>query len=370
MDQSRLPPRALAQLAAVTDGCLRVGPILDLPLLLKELGQDPDTLIGGAGVDPRLFDDPENTIGFPALGRLLAHCAAGTGCPHFGLLLGQRTGLDALGLVGLLGRHSADVGSALRGMILHIQVHDRGAIPTLTVEGERALLGYAIYQPGVEGTRQIYDAAIAIVRNVLRTLCGPGWRPLEVAFSSSKPADIEPYRHLFQAPLRFDSERAALVFSAACLRQPLAGADPLVRKRLEEQIAALESSGTRDLVVQVRGVLRNGLLGGQGSLGQVAEVFALHRRTFNRRLRDRGLTFRQLVEETRYEIACQLLRDTEMAVVEIAAVLDYADAAAFTRAFRRWSGTTPAAWRTSQRPSGQPADLARQGGRNGDRRHG
>jgi AraC-like DNA-binding protein len=51
------------------------------------------------------------------------------------------------------------------------------------------------------------------------------------------------------------------------------------------------------------------------------------------------------VEETRYHIARQMLRETDLAIVEIAAVLDYADAAAFARAFRRWSGTTPAAWR-------------------------
>jgi len=77
----------------------------------------------------------------------------------------------------------------------------------------------------------------------------------------------------------------------------------------------------------------------------VAEIFGIHRRTLNRRMRARGLTFQELVEEVRYDIARQLLRETDLAIVAIAAVLDYADAAAFTRAFRRWSGTTPAAWR-------------------------
>jgi AraC-like DNA-binding protein len=333
----------------VTDGYLRVGPIQGLPSLLRALGQDPDTVIRGAGVDPELLADPENFIGFTALGRLLAACAASTACPHFGLLLGQRTGLEALGLVGLLAEHSPNVGSALHNLVLHLHLHDRGAVPTLVIEGECALFGYAIYQPGVEGTRQIYDGALAIVFNILKALCGPLWQPTEVLFSHSKPANSEPFRRFFQARLRFDAERSALVFSAACLRQPLGGSNPLLRKLLEERIALLESLGAGDIVSQVRRVLHHRLLSGQGSLGQVAEIFAIHRRTLNRRLRGHGLTFQHLLDEVRYAIACQLLRETDMAIVEIGTALGYADPAAFTRAFRRWSGTTPSAWRGTRR---------------------
>ena len=72
----------------------------------------------------------------------------------------------------------------------------------------------------------------------------------------------------------------------------------------------------------------------------------MHRRTLNRRLKAQNYTFHELVNEVRYEIARQLLEDTRMPMSQIAVTLDYSDASAFTRAFRRWSGTTPAAWRT------------------------
>jgi AraC-like DNA-binding protein len=77
----------------------------------------------------------------------------------------------------------------------------------------------------------------------------------------------------------------------------------------------------------------------------VAQLFALPRRTLNRRLEEQGYTFQGLVNEVRYEIARQLLEDTRMSMGQIAAALDYGDASAFTRAFRRWSGQTPTAWR-------------------------
>jgi AraC-like DNA-binding protein len=71
----------------------------------------------------------------------------------------------------------------------------------------------------------------------------------------------------------------------------------------------------------------------------------MHSRTLTRRLEAYGTSFKALADEGRFEIAVQMLRDTSLDVQGVAAVLDYADASAFTRAFRRWSGTTPAVWR-------------------------
>ena len=77
----------------------------------------------------------------------------------------------------------------------------------------------------------------------------------------------------------------------------------------------------------------------------------MHSRTLNRRLNAFGTRFQALVDEIRFEIARQMLEDSRREVGQIAMTLDYADASAFTRAFRRWSGTTPAEWRKNPRPS-------------------
>ncbi len=350
MSRMKLPPEALAQLAAVTDGALRVGPLQGIPGLLRDFGADPDRVFAAAELNPGLLDDAEGTIPFGALGRLMSQCVEHTGCPHFGLLLGQRTGLPALGLVGHLGQHSPDLGTALRSMILHLHIHDRGAIPSLTVEHGCAVVGYTIYQPAAEATAQIYDAAVAIANNILHTLHGPGWHPSEVLLARAKPPDPEPYRKVFQAPVRFGAEQSAVVFPAAWLAEPVPGADPSLLKEIQDRIAAIESMGGGDTAVQVRRVLCNLLLRGQPTLDDAAQVLAIHRRTLNRRLRENGVTFRQLLDEVRRQRARQLLRDTDLPVLAIAETLGYADAPAFTRAFRRWSGTTPTAWRTDRRP--------------------
>jgi AraC-like DNA-binding protein len=136
-----------------------------------------------------------------------------------------------------------------------------------------------------------------------------------------------------------------VILAAEWLDHAVAGADPDRRRRLEQQITALENLDSADLTGQLRRALRTLLLTRQSSLEQVARLFALPRRTLNRRLEEQGTTFQGLVYEVRYEIARQLLEDTRMSMGQIAATLDYGDASAFSRAFRCWSGQNPTAWR-------------------------
>jgi AraC-like DNA-binding protein len=340
MDRAVVSDRPL-----LAEGYLRVSVFINLPALLREMGQDPAPIAAAVGIELGLLDDPDNTIQFVIASRLLALCVERTGCGHFGLLLGMRSKTSDLGLVGHLMQHSPDVAAALRNLILHLHLQDRGAVPTLTVKSGVAVLGYAIYQPGVVRAEQIYDGAMAIAFNIMAALCGPTWRPTEVLLSRSNPSDPAPYRRFFRAPLRFDADQTALVFPASWLDLPLEGSDPALRRALEAQVNALEALGNGDVVAQLRRVLRTMLVSGSGSAEQVAQLFSMHRRTLNRRLRARDTTFHALVEQTRFDIASHFLERTQLAIVEIASALDYADASAFTRAFKRWSGTTPAAWR-------------------------
>jgi AraC-like DNA-binding protein len=100
------------------------------------------------------------------------------------------------------------------------------------------------------------------------------------------------------------------------------------------------------LIEGVRRVLQTELLKDTCSVAAIARLFSMHRRTLHRHLRMEGVAFRQVANEIRFEIACDLLANTEMTLGQIAAALRYSEPSAFTRAFRRWSGQTPSAWRS------------------------
>ena len=332
---------------------VRIGITTVIPELLQSLGADPAEVLAEVGLDPQLFADPSNVMSLAARGRLFSHCVARTGCKHFGLLIGQTGHLSALGLLGFLVQHSPDVETALRSFVRFSHLVVRGAGANFALHGDFAILGYEIHQPGVEATDQAGDGAMAMFCNIMRKLCGPEWKPVEVWFAHRRPEDVGPYRRFFGAPLRFDAEQYAIVFPTTWLSYRLPDDDPELRRHLREQIDAIEARYQENFPEQVRSVLRTALLTSHAKADQVAALFSMHSRTLNRRLRDFGTNFQALVDEVRFEIARQMLENSAMEVSQVAAMLDYADASAFTRAFRRWSGATPGVWRASQARAAQ-----------------
>lgn len=326
---------------------LRVGTIAALPGVLLSLGANPAEVLAEAGFDATLFDDPNNRISHSDRNHLISHCAARSGCAHLGLLVGSQAGLHSLGLVGLMVEYSPDAGTALRNLVRYLHLHIHGSVVSLETADELAILSYETYQPRVEATDQIADGALALMFNIMRTLCGPDWKPVEICFAHRKPDNTRPFRKVFQSPLRFDAGQNALVFAARHLDKRLPDVAPEQQRLLMKQIDALERRYSQDFAGQVRGLLRTALVSGQASSTQVATMFSIHSRTLTRRLADLGTNFQQLADEGRFEIARQMLKDSTMAVSSIASMLDYERASAFTRAFRRWSGATPTQWRES-----------------------
>lgn len=346
---------------SIAGGVVRVGVSKEIIPVLCEMGLDPDVVFHGAGLDTWLFKNEDNFIPYATLRRLLMACVMHTNCPHFGLIVGQRGTISSLGPVGGLLQHAPTVREALSDLVQHIHLHDRGAAPTLSIDGDVVTLGYAIYEPDVESPGQICDGIMAVMTNVMRRLCGSDWRPDEVLLPRQSPVDSAPYRKFFQANILFDQEIAALVFSARWLGRCIADADPVFRKVFEDRIRELEAAAKGDWKESLRRVLRTEILANRCSAATVADRFAVHRRTLSRYLQAEGAGFQRLVDETRFEIARQLLSQTRMPLSQVAAALGYSEASAFTRAFRRWSGQPPAAWRMQHAPaqSGTPVPRSR-----------
>ena len=340
--RKRAPRREIRQ------ATIRVGGIVVIPEILRDFGVDPDEVLIAAGIDPNLFKDPDHLITYAARGVLIKHCMARTGCQHMGLLIGQRMDMPALGIVGLLMRSMPDAGAALRALEKHFHIHSPGAVPTLRVDGDLAMVVYDIIEPGVEAIDQIGAGAVAMILNMMRSLCGPDFQALEASFAHRKPAEIKPFRQFFRIPLYFDAPQYALTFSRSWLdvRPPNADAD--LQRVLQKQIDALEAEHSDNIPDHMKDLLRSALLTGHCNEDKIAKLLGMGPRTLIRRLESAGTSFRELVDETRFELAQQMLEDSSLNVGQIAETLGYSRASAFSRAFRRWSGGTPVEWRARQ----------------------
>jgi AraC-like DNA-binding protein len=344
---------------------IRVGGAMALPAMLRDLGADADAVIASAGLGPEILADPENVIPFLTLGHLFEQAARATHRDHMGMLLGQISSTQSLGHLGLLVENSPIVRTALDNLVRYFHIHDARGVPIFEVSKGTASLGYTIFEDSVAGAREIIDFAIASLFNIVRRLCGPSWRPLEVSLPRQRPRNTRPYDTVFNAPLRFGAEHGVIVFSTDWLTQPVRDANPLIFGLVKNHIEEHEAESVERFEARLRRLLRTLVLTRRCSLEAVSELFHLEPRTLARRMEREDIKFRALVDEARYEVARHLLADTTLAMTHVAAMLDYSEASAFSRAFRRWSGKTPIAWRADRSlPKERPArKAARRGAR-------
>jgi AraC-like DNA-binding protein len=324
---------------------VRVGGATAIPEILRNLGADADRVIGAAGVSQSILADPESVIPFSMLAKLIQQCVDATRSPHLGLLIGERTSIHSFGYLGLLIENSRDVHAALDQLVGRFHLHDARGVPILDISHGEACLGYAAFENDEPSGFEIIDMAVAGFFNIMRRLCGSSWKPIEIRLPRPRPVDVRPFGNFFNAPIRFGAEHGVVAFAADWLSKPLEDANPLIRELAERRVREIEAENIESVEGQLRRLLRTLVLTRRCSLQTIAQYFRLPPRTLARRLECEDVRLRELVDDARYEVARHLLADTSLAMSQVAAALGYSEASAFSRAFRRWSGKSPAGWR-------------------------
>jgi len=336
-----------AQRSTLPESYGRIATLTPIPALLRELHCDPKRLLARVGLDLAAFDNPDNPISFSTGGALLQACAAASGVPNFGLLVGERFDLSMLGVLGHLMQNCDSVRAALLQFVRHLHLNDRGAVAFLIDLGnDQTALGYVIYRHDTPGIGHIYDLAMAIGSRLLRHLCGPSWKPAFVSLAHGVPDDVAHFRRVFRAPVHFDAAHSQLVFASRWLEHPLGGADLSQRVAAERVALAAEQGEDGGLLERVQRTVQGLVMTREASSERISALLGIHERVLRRRLHAEGTSIHNLIGAARFELARQLLSQTHLSLAEIASALGYSDATTFSRAFRGWANTTPNAWRS------------------------
>ena len=330
----------------------RVGALTAIPRLLAEHGADPAAVLNAAGLPTDALSSADGFIPYMAAAKLITETVKATGCEHFGLVIGREWRLRDLGLLGRLVQTSPTVRDALQTYVAFHQLNSQGAAAYLLESGVHVEFGYVAFQPRVDELAPLLDGVMAIGTEFVRELAGGAFAAIEVRLARSAPRDVAPHQAYFGCPIRFDAGETLLRFDRSVMGRRLATADAAVHDQLKG--TALGAMGD-EFVPRVYRALRLQMLHGAPSGDTVAQQLNLQRRTFNRRLESYGLTFQQALDDVRYEVGQQLLRETELSVAEVACALGYEESANFSRAFRRWSGLYPGAWRKDAHASRKQA---------------
>jgi len=267
--------------------------------------------------------------------------------PGFPVFVGRRIRLEDYQLFGFLIRTSADIGDAFERVGRYSAVWTEGGVFRVEEGTDRCAIVYEHRSEGL-GARCAVECIFTEIVALSRAMTGQGFADLEVELAHDMPGGIDEHLAFFRAPLRFGRGRNALVTTRAWLRQPLPARDATMAHYLEEQAEALLASFA-DRPVTKRRVCEQIvqlLPGGDASLGRVARALGTSERTLRRRLAEEEASFEDLLRSIRIALAQRYLRDPGVSVAEIALLLGFSDPTAFHRAFRRWVGETPGAFRT------------------------
>lgn len=313
-------------------------------------------LLAGSGVDPASLSDADARIPLATEERLWARAAELSGDDCFGLHAAALIRPGAFDVMDYAVRTAPTLREALERLARYNRlVHDVAAFRIVDA-GTIVRVEHGFVSPGHRPCRHASEFTLASLPVVAAQICAGRSLPvLAVDFTHSAPADPAPYQEVFGLMPRFDAEVAAISFDAARLREPVPGADPglsrIVTAHAERLLAELMPPQP-GLAEQVRRFILERLDQGPPSLRQVAHRLHLSERSLQRRLEEEGCRFADLVEQVRRELALRYIADRRLALGEVAYLLGFAEPSPFHRAFKRWTGMTPAAARRQQTQPG------------------
>lgn len=289
-------------------------------------------------------------VSLKELGALMEAAATALGDPLFGLHCALMMPRGSYGLLEF-GLRAAPTGRKAME-----QLASYGALinPLVrwTIEedgGEVALHHRAPQKEGVG--RQANMFTVARITAIAREMLGDEVAPLSAWFAhreASCPPELAEF--LRTKDIRFGCASNGVAFSAADMDRTPRGADPELNRALEAYASAvIAQAPDGELYESARRAVLELLPRGDASLARTARALHVTARTLQRRLADEGIAFGKLLEDVRRAQAERLLARTDAPLADVAEGVGYADTAAFVRAFKKWSGTTPGRFRDERR---------------------
>ncbi|MBL8958192.1 MAG: AraC family transcriptional regulator ligand-binding domain-containing protein [Myxococcaceae bacterium] len=319
------------------DLTLGVGPLRPLAAQLEACGVEPKAFFAGRGIDVAVLAERDGRVPIRKLIGIWERAAEAARDPHFGRHAGERLEPGMFGVVSDVCEASATLGDALSQLSRYLRIVTETVTVRVDVEGRVATVEPRFRMPPFAQGRQAMAFTVAALEHFIRTVVS---QPVAVRCTAMR-----------------------LELDAAALKTPL-------KRQSPERAAALDVAAHRVLTAQPRsgtvgeqvarvamGELR---LGVEPVVDGVAAELATSVRSLQRALSQEGTTYVKVVDALRYGLAQHHLGETELSIDEVAFVLGFSETAAFYRAFKRWSGTTPALTRAAlQRAPAAPPQRAR-----------
>lgn len=335
MNATSEPTVGLASARAIIDFFLQFN--MDSQALARELNID-ETLLTEA--DQRLPISIYHAIWDLAIQK--------SQCPELGLSIAQNEGIEDLGLVAHVVYNSASLKEGLDHYIRLFSVVNEAIELEYELIDKRCHLRYIYKSPEYYNIPDI-ERTLAIV--VLRTIKAVGLetRFYAVNFQHSKPEYAQKFEEVFPCKVNFDQACCEVVFDSKMLNMKPKRRNPHMRvATLNYANQILSRLFKRSITSKVKRLVEKNLSDGNFDAEQTAKLLNMSRQTLYRKLKNDGSSYSDIVDSVKQNKAFYALKQTQLPLTVIAYDLGFSELSAFTRAFKRWTGLTPAEYRKQE----------------------
>ncbi len=316
--------------------------------LARDLGFAVDTTREVLGIGKGKFRDPDTRVPIEQVDRLLKMAIEASGRADLGLLAAEAAESELWDVPEFAAMNRSTLREAIECFARILPLDITGADITITTYDDMSKTAIH-FKPEVQMCPAAHEFAIACFVLAMRAALGPGIaEPIqEIWFMHHRPDDISTHERILGCPIRFNAPEDALLITKKNLELPLVITDSRLSQTLvriaEDLLARLpKHSGLQE---QVQALVAEQLAGGNCSVETVAKSFHMTSRTLRRKLQAEKTSFKDLVDEMRHQLAISYLRQPNLAISEVAYLLGFSSSAAFHRAFKRWTGSTPSGYR-------------------------
>ncbi len=327
---------------------LGINTVIDLYYLLLDRGMAKRDLNRILNLDGADIGNPDLRVSMACLPRLWDAAYSITGDPAVGLRIGSTVKPEQLSIIAQALLQSENLQQGLTHYIRFMRLVNEAVQLDLNFENGQAILDFLIDPAGYHRSEVERTVAAAIAR--ARFALGSAIRVNGVHFAHPAPGYADVYAEVFKAPVHFEQPVTRLVFDKSLLVLKPEKRNPYVYQALVQHAETLLSklSPRDDLEDALRNYIRSHLAQHHLDVESAAEKLHMSRHTLYRKLKKSGLSFQALVDKVRQEQALDLLDRKEVYISEVAFLLGFSELSAFSRAFKRWTGQSPAQYREQQ----------------------
>lgn len=327
------------------DYLIRSASLAGFHRLVTELGGDVKQLLLQCALTPEDIGNPDHMIAFADMINLLELSAEQLNCKDFGLRLAATQGVEMLGAVGMIMQTSNTVREALVYAQRYMAIHSHGEYWMLREFASSAFIErYQVFQD-ISHAKQYKELSFGVCLGLIKTLIGSQVKLDRLEFAHAAISDSAVYRKYFECSVVFNQENDRLIIDSSYLAQKSLSISEQNKSQTLCYLESLIGQFGDDIERKVKTLILQKMGMGDVNIDEIAAMLNMNRRTLQRRLSSKGLTFKQLLMDVRVSTACWHLKSSKIDITLLSEVLGFSTVSAFSKSFKHTMALSPLQWR-------------------------